>query len=104
MDALFAVHLVKENDLVLPLPVSAPHVSPAEILAGMHELLGADDVSAAPSAPAGVLRMADDGEDPERGLSSGSTTSQGTRRGQYSPARPQNSPTPPRTPPNVRQG
>jgi uncharacterized protein (DUF2249 family)/iron-sulfur cluster repair protein YtfE (RIC family) len=37
---LFAVHLAKENDLVLPLLVAAAEVSLAALLAGMHELLG----------------------------------------------------------------
>ncbi|MFG2042454.1 hemerythrin domain-containing protein [Dactylosporangium sp. NPDC048998] len=40
LSALFAVHLAKENDLVLPLLVAAPGVSLAGILAGMHDLLG----------------------------------------------------------------
>jgi uncharacterized protein (DUF2249 family) len=34
------VHLAKENDLVLPLLLSAPDASLAEVLTGMHELLG----------------------------------------------------------------
>jgi uncharacterized protein (DUF2249 family) len=37
---LFDVHLAKENQLILPLVASAPNVSLAQILAGMHELLG----------------------------------------------------------------
>lgn len=43
--ALFEVHLAKENDQVLPLLVASPAVSVAELLGGMHELLGgpADD-------------------------------------------------------------
>ncbi|WP_200211004.1 DUF2249 domain-containing protein [Micromonospora coerulea] len=39
--ALFAVHLDKENDLVVPLLVGAADVSLAGLLAGMHDLLGA---------------------------------------------------------------
>ncbi len=39
--ALFAVHLAKENDLVLPLLVTTPGVSVAGVLSGMHDLLGA---------------------------------------------------------------
>ena len=39
----FESHLSKENGLVLPLLVSAPDVSVAELLGGMHELLGAGD-------------------------------------------------------------
>ncbi len=36
----FDSHLAKENDLVLPLLVAAPDVSVADLLSGMHELLG----------------------------------------------------------------
>lgn len=36
----FGDHLAKENELVLPLLVGAPEVSVAELLGGMHELLG----------------------------------------------------------------
>ena len=45
LGALFAVHLHKENDLVLPLLVATPDVTLGTILAGMHELLGADPVA-----------------------------------------------------------
>jgi uncharacterized protein (DUF2249 family)/iron-sulfur cluster repair protein YtfE (RIC family) len=38
--AVFDSHLAKENELVLPLLVGAPDVSVAELLAGMHEVLG----------------------------------------------------------------
>jgi uncharacterized protein (DUF2249 family) len=38
--ALFATHLAKENEQLLPLLVAAPDVSLADLLAGMHELLG----------------------------------------------------------------
>ena len=38
--AVFQVHLAKENDQVLPLLVGAPDVSLADLLGGMHELLG----------------------------------------------------------------
>jgi uncharacterized protein (DUF2249 family) len=41
--ALFAVHLAKENDLVLPLLTATPGVSLARLLDGMHDLLGADE-------------------------------------------------------------
>jgi uncharacterized protein (DUF2249 family) len=37
---LFAAHLAKENELVLPLLAAAPDVALADLLAGMHELLG----------------------------------------------------------------
>jgi uncharacterized protein (DUF2249 family) len=37
---MFDSHLAKENELVLPLLAAAPDVSVAELLEGMHELLG----------------------------------------------------------------
>ncbi len=37
---LFESHLSKENELVLPLLTAAPDVSVADLLGGMHELLG----------------------------------------------------------------
>jgi uncharacterized protein (DUF2249 family) len=40
---LFESHLEKENELVLPLLSADPDVAVAELLAGMHELLGADE-------------------------------------------------------------
>lgn len=40
---MFDSHLAKENDLVLPLLVAAPEVSVAQLLEGMHELLGGHD-------------------------------------------------------------
>src|SRR5690606_1154217 len=42
LGALFAVHLEKENELILPMLVDRPDVSVAKLLAGMHELLGAE--------------------------------------------------------------
>ena len=42
LQVLFQAHLAKENDLVLPLLAADPAVPLAEILAGMHELLGPD--------------------------------------------------------------
>lgn len=38
--AVFEVHLAKENEQVLPVLVAAPGVSLADLLGGMHELLG----------------------------------------------------------------
>ena len=38
--ALFAVHLAKENDLILPLLLESGQVSVADLLAGMHAVLG----------------------------------------------------------------
>jgi uncharacterized protein (DUF2249 family) len=43
LQAVFETHLAKENELILPLLVAAPDVSLADILGGMHELLGADE-------------------------------------------------------------
>ena len=40
LQVTFESHLAKENEQVLPLLVSAPDVSVAELLGGMHELLG----------------------------------------------------------------
>jgi uncharacterized protein (DUF2249 family) len=40
LQVAFESHLAKENELVLPLLVSAPAVSVADLLGGMHELLG----------------------------------------------------------------
>lgn len=40
LQALFEAHLAKENDLVLPVVAADPAVSLAEILTGMHALLG----------------------------------------------------------------
>lgn len=40
---MFESHLAKENDLVLPLLTADPSVSVAELLGGMHELLGGHD-------------------------------------------------------------
>lgn len=40
---MFDSHLAKENDLVLPLLVETPGVSVADLLGGMHELLGGHD-------------------------------------------------------------
>jgi uncharacterized protein (DUF2249 family) len=40
LQSLFEVHLAKENDLVVPLLAGAAEVSLADVLSGMHELLG----------------------------------------------------------------
>jgi uncharacterized protein (DUF2249 family) len=56
---LFATHLHKENDFVLPLLLEAPDVRLASMLAGMHDLLGADaarsDPDPAGDAPIGAM-------------------------------------------------
>jgi len=49
--AVFEVHLAKENEQVLPLLVAAPGVSVADLLGGMHELLGGE--ASEHDAPAG---------------------------------------------------
>jgi uncharacterized protein (DUF2249 family) len=52
---LFDAHLAEENDLLLPLLLAAPGVSVADLLGGMHALLGghgAADAEPAPEAPA----------------------------------------------------
>lgn len=38
---MFTAHLWKENELILPLLAAAPEVALADLLVGMHELLGA---------------------------------------------------------------
>jgi uncharacterized protein (DUF2249 family) len=43
LQAVFDTHLAKENELILPLLVAASDVSLADILNGMHELLGGDE-------------------------------------------------------------
>lgn len=48
---VFAIHLAKENEQILPLLVASPSTSVAELLDGMHEILGghaehADDADA----------------------------------------------------------
>lgn len=40
LQVMFDSHLAKENELVLPLLAASPDVSVAELLDGMHELLG----------------------------------------------------------------
>ncbi len=45
LKVVFDAHLAKENELVLPLLVSAPDVSVADLLGGMHELLGGHDAA-----------------------------------------------------------
>jgi iron-sulfur cluster repair protein YtfE (RIC family) len=45
LSTVFELHLGKENDLVLPLLLAADDVSVAELLGGMHELLGAGDAA-----------------------------------------------------------
>jgi uncharacterized protein (DUF2249 family)/iron-sulfur cluster repair protein YtfE (RIC family) len=42
LEVMFASHLAKENELILPLLAGDPDVSLAALLNGMHELLGGD--------------------------------------------------------------
>lgn len=42
LSAVFDTHLAKENDLIVPLLVGADEVSLADLLGGMHALLGAE--------------------------------------------------------------
>lgn len=50
LKVVFDNHLAKENELVLPLLVASPDVSVADLLGGMHELLGG---TASVSSPGG---------------------------------------------------
>lgn len=47
LQAVFASHLAKENDLVVPLLVAADEVSLAGLLDGMHDIIGAETGSPA---------------------------------------------------------
>lgn len=55
LETLFGSHLAKENDQLIPTLVASPDHSVAEMLDGMHELLGGHDdrVEGAPNAEAG---------------------------------------------------
>jgi uncharacterized protein (DUF2249 family)/iron-sulfur cluster repair protein YtfE (RIC family) len=55
---LFASHLRKENELLLPRLAAAPDVSVAALLDGMHELLGPDE-DAPPVAGEGATEATD---------------------------------------------
>jgi iron-sulfur cluster repair protein YtfE (RIC family) len=50
---MFESHLTKENELVLPLLAGAADVSVAELLGGMHELLGGAEHAAGTQEDAG---------------------------------------------------
>lgn len=50
LKTIFESHMDKENELVLPLLAGDPDTSVAELLAGMHELLGEADGDSAHSA------------------------------------------------------
>ncbi|MDO9494182.1 MAG: DUF2249 domain-containing protein [Nocardioides sp.] len=52
LQALFAVHLAKENDQVLPLLAASPNHSIARLLDGIHEVLGGGQEARDHGAPA----------------------------------------------------
>jgi uncharacterized protein (DUF2249 family) len=52
LQAMFDSHLRKENELILPVLTSAADVSLAELLGGMHELLGGHDSHDGETTPA----------------------------------------------------
>lgn len=51
LETLFGSHLAKENDQLIPTLVASPIYSVAEMLTGMHELLGGHDDHADEAAP-----------------------------------------------------
>ncbi|MEU0614812.1 DUF2249 domain-containing protein [Streptomyces albogriseolus] len=53
LQVLFEEHLDKENDLVLPLLAGAPDISLADLLGGMHELLGGGEEAGGEGEPSG---------------------------------------------------
>jgi uncharacterized protein (DUF2249 family) len=68
LTVLFESHLTKENEQILPLLAADPGVSLADLLAGMHELLGETE-PAAPSQEAGCGgHQCSCGEADEQGL------------------------------------
>ena len=67
LETLFGSHLAKENDQLIPTLVASPDYSVAEMLDGMHELLGGHDTSVAAAPPAAGHQCACGGHD-EAGL------------------------------------
>lgn len=51
LEVVFDSHLAKENDQLIPTVVASPKYSVAQMLDGMHELLGGHAAGDAPSAP-----------------------------------------------------
>lgn len=47
LSEIFEAHVVKENEIVLPLLASAPDISLAALVGGLHELVGASEPAAA---------------------------------------------------------
>lgn len=50
LSAVLTSHLAKENDLIVPRLVEDEHVSLADLLAGMHELVGSHPTSERPGS------------------------------------------------------
>lgn len=73
LQALFAVHLDKENDQVLPLLAASPNHSVAQLLEGMHEVLGAG-----PAERGRTTSRADLAPDPDSAGHGGSNCACGT--------------------------
>jgi uncharacterized protein (DUF2249 family) len=62
LSVLFGSHLAKENGQLLPILLAAPDVSVAQLLAGMHELTGAETHSHATAAAHGSSHTCSCGE------------------------------------------
>jgi uncharacterized protein (DUF2249 family) len=62
LQALFEVHMSKEEEQVLPLLVAAPTISVAGLLGGLHELIGAAATAAAPGGTAAAAGTCGCGE------------------------------------------
>jgi uncharacterized protein (DUF2249 family)/iron-sulfur cluster repair protein YtfE (RIC family) len=54
LQAVFAGHLRKENEIVVPLLGAVPGVSLADLLSGMHEVLGGQPTAEEPARPVAV--------------------------------------------------
>ena len=66
LETVFDSHLAKENDQLIPALVASPKYSVAEMLEGMHELLGGHQAHDEPvTAPAGGHQCACGGHDEE---------------------------------------
>lgn len=62
LQTLFTSHVGKENDLLLPVLGSAPEISLAGLLAGMHDLVTGPDGSAGPPADPAATAVPSAGE------------------------------------------
>jgi uncharacterized protein (DUF2249 family) len=65
LEAVLDVHLQKENELLLPARVETPSVSVAGLLAGMHEILGAEESAEGCGGHTCACGETDTGELPE---------------------------------------